>query len=66
MIHRAAAAHELREQMRKNGGLSLREEGVILATEGKLSLEEALGVTHNEDVCVRSKVAGPKLPEVAA
>lgn len=66
MIHRAAAAHELREQMRKNGGLSLREEGVILATEGKLSLEEALGVTHNEEVCVRSKVGGPKLPEVAA
>ncbi|MDP9175842.1 MAG: Flp pilus assembly complex ATPase component TadA [Planctomycetota bacterium] len=49
MIHRGAGSHELREQMRKNGGLSLRDEGILLSLDGKCSLEEALGVTHCED-----------------
>jgi type IV pilus assembly protein PilB len=49
MIHRGAASHELREQMRRGGGLSLRDEGILLSLDGKCSLEEALGVTHCED-----------------
>jgi type IV pilus assembly protein PilB len=48
MIHRGASSHELREQMRKQGGLTLREEGVQLALAGTSSLEEVLGVTHSE------------------
>ncbi len=50
MIHVQKATHELREQMRKHGGLTLREEGVLLALEGKTSLEEILRVTQNDDV----------------
>ena len=48
MIHRGAAAHELREQWRKGGGLLLREEGVLIALANKASLEEVLAVTHDE------------------
>jgi type IV pilus assembly protein PilB len=49
MIHRGASSHELRDEMRKDGGLSLREEGVLMALAGGSSLEEVLGVTHSED-----------------
>jgi type IV pilus assembly protein PilB len=49
MIHNAAAAHEIRELMRKGGLLTLREEGVLLAMAGKTSLEEVLMVTHNDE-----------------
>jgi len=48
LIHHAAPAHELRDEMRSTGALSLREEGVRLALEGRTSLEEALRVTHQE------------------
>jgi type IV pilus assembly protein PilB len=49
LIHTAASTHELRERHRSAGGLTLREEGVLLALNGKTSLEEVLLVTHNED-----------------
>ncbi len=49
MIHANAPTHELREQFRKEGGLSLRDEGVLLAIEGRTSLEEILRVTHCDD-----------------
>ncbi len=49
LIHRAAPPHELRDALRKAGGLMLREEGVLLALDGKTSLEEVLSVTHSED-----------------
>ena len=49
MIHRAAASHELRDEAKRGGFLSLRDEGVLIALAGKASLEEVLSVTHNED-----------------
>ena len=49
LIHRAAPTHELRDALRKKGVLTLREEGVLLALDGKTSLEEVLAVTHSED-----------------
>jgi type IV pilus assembly protein PilB len=49
MIHQAAPAHELRDRMRQAGCLSLREEGVLLALQGKTSLEEILSVTRGDD-----------------
>src|SRR3954471_14853372 len=48
MIHRGAPNHELRDQCRKQGQLSLREEGILLALDGKSSLEEVLSVSHSE------------------
>jgi type IV pilus assembly protein PilB len=50
LIHRAAPTHELREVLQKHGVLGLREEGVLLAQDGKTPLEEVLAVTHSEDV----------------
>ena len=49
VIHRGGGSHELREQMKLNGGLTLREEAVLLALDGKSSLEEVIGITHTED-----------------
>src|SRR5439155_15661047 len=46
MIHRGAPVHDIRDKMREQGGLTLREEGVQLALAGTSSLEEVLGVTH--------------------
>ena len=49
MIHKNRPVHELREQLVKGGGLSLRQEGVLLALNGRTSLEEILRVTQNDD-----------------
>jgi type II secretory ATPase GspE/PulE/Tfp pilus assembly ATPase PilB-like protein len=49
MIHHGRPTHELRAKMKELGGLSLREEGVLLALDGKTSLEEILRVTQNDD-----------------
>ena len=49
MIHHGKPTHELREQIQRGGGLSLRDEGVLIAQDGKTSLEEILRVTHNDD-----------------
>jgi type IV pilus assembly protein PilB len=48
MIHNGAPAHEIRDRVRQSGGLTLREEGVLLSLAGKTSLEEILRVTHSE------------------
>ena len=49
MIHRAAASHEIRQRLREMGRLSLREEGVRFAMDGRTSLEEVLTVTHSDE-----------------
>src|SRR3954470_10119822 len=49
MVHKATASHELRHEFQRQGGRTLREEGVQAALEGRSSLDEVLRVTHNED-----------------
>jgi type IV pilus assembly protein PilB len=49
LIHRGAATHELRDQLKRLGISSLRDEGVALTIDGKTSPDEVLRVTHNED-----------------
>ncbi len=49
LIHRAAPTHEVRAALRKQGVLTLREEGVNLAVRGRSSLEEVLRATHVDD-----------------
>ncbi len=56
-IHRAAPTHELREKIREQGGLSLREEGVAIALQGKSSLEEVLRVTQDDREVIAQDVA---------
>jgi type IV pilus assembly protein PilB len=48
MVHHGAPTHELRDKFTTDGGLTLRQEGVLLALEGKTSLEEIMRVTHGE------------------
>jgi type II secretory ATPase GspE/PulE/Tfp pilus assembly ATPase PilB-like protein len=49
MIHLGRPTQELRQCARRHGFLTLREEGVLLALDGKTSLEEVLRVTQSED-----------------
>jgi type IV pilus assembly protein PilB len=48
LIHRGAAAHEMRDVARKEGVRTLSEEGAELALSGATSLEEILRVTRSE------------------
>jgi len=62
LIHRGAATHELRDKLHERGDLSLRDEGVLLAMEGKTSLEEVLRVTRIDDVTSEPKPIAPGSP----
>ena len=55
LIHRAAPSHELQDALSRQKVLTLRQEGVLLALDGKTSLEEVLSVTHSEEVCVEGE-----------
>jgi len=59
LIHRAVPTHELRQTLRQNGWLTLREEGIQVAIQGKTSLEEALGATHTDDSLAPQPEAEP-------
>jgi type IV pilus assembly protein PilB len=48
-VHRGAASHEIRDAWQREGGRTLRREGVENALAGLCSLEEVLRVTHNDD-----------------
>ena len=46
LVHKGVSAHEIRDRWCEDGGLTLRQEGLLLAREGKTTLEEILNVTH--------------------
>ena len=50
LVYRAAPSHDIQEHLSRQGILTLREEGVLLALEGQSCLEEVLAVTHSENV----------------
>jgi type IV pilus assembly protein PilB len=66
MIHHNRPTHELRAKMRELGGLSLREEGVLLALEGKTNLEEVLRVTQNDDEVSAAPSVAPNAAPAAS
>lgn len=49
LVHAGASSMDLREAFHKGGGLSLRQEAVLVAKRGSTSLEEALRVTRSDD-----------------
>jgi type II secretory ATPase GspE/PulE/Tfp pilus assembly ATPase PilB-like protein len=49
LIYRSAPTHELRGLLKKQGQMSLREEGVRLAINQLTSLEEVIRVTQVDD-----------------
>jgi type IV pilus assembly protein PilB len=49
MIHQRAATQVLRQKWQEQGGLTLRQEGLPLALNGKTTLEELLSVTFAEN-----------------
>jgi len=66
LVHQGAAAHGIRDLLRKNGINDLRAEGVSLALEGRTSLDEVLRVTHRDDEeALTVHIAKPADKEVA-
>ncbi|MBX3358933.1 MAG: Flp pilus assembly complex ATPase component TadA [Phycisphaeraceae bacterium] len=59
MVHNSAPSHEFRAKLAEKGWLPLRQEGVMLALDGKTSLEEVLRVTHTDDDATNPTVAAP-------
>ena len=47
LVHTGVSPHEIRDCWSKEGGLTLRQEGLLLARDGKTTLEEILNVTHS-------------------
>jgi type II secretory ATPase GspE/PulE/Tfp pilus assembly ATPase PilB-like protein len=50
MIHRKLPTDEIREQWQKEGGVTLRQEALLLAKSGRTTLEEALSATFTDSV----------------
>ncbi len=49
MVHLGTPSHEIRDSMRRQGWLTLSDEGVLVAQAGKTSLEEVMRVTNSGD-----------------
>jgi type IV pilus assembly protein PilB len=49
LIHRGAPVHELREQLKLMGFVSMRDDGIMAVMAGKTSLDEVMRVTHSDD-----------------
>jgi len=49
LIYRGTSSHELRRTLKQHGYKTLREEGVLLALDGRTSLEEVLRVTKSDE-----------------
>jgi len=47
LVHRGGSPHEIRDKWAEEGGLTLRQEGLLIAGDGKTTLEEVLHVTHS-------------------
>jgi len=47
LVHKGVSPHEIRDRWTEEGGLTLRQEGLLLAKDGKTTLEEILNVTHS-------------------
>jgi type II secretory ATPase GspE/PulE/Tfp pilus assembly ATPase PilB-like protein len=62
LIHHSRPAHELRTEVGKSGGLTLRQEGVLVALAGKTSLEEVLRVTQDDGEVVDDATDAGKTP----
>jgi type IV pilus assembly protein PilB len=65
LIHQAAPTHQMRELLRKQNVLALRDEGVLLSLEGKTSLDEIIRVTHNDDGALEDVFAAPAPSDAA-
>jgi len=57
MMRRDVSTQELRQAWLKLGGTTLRQQGVLVAVEGRTSLEEALSVTYSENESVSASTA---------
>jgi type IV pilus assembly protein PilB len=66
MMRHGVTTQDLREGWIKLGGTTLRQEGVLVAVEGRTSLEEALSITHSEDESPSASPAREPARESAA
>ena len=47
-VQRGVSSQDLRQAWQEGGGMTLRQEGVLVALEGRTSLEEVLAATYSE------------------
>jgi type II secretory ATPase GspE/PulE/Tfp pilus assembly ATPase PilB-like protein len=59
MIHRKLPTDEIRLQWQKEGGVTLRQEALLLAKSGRTTLEEALGATFSDSAPAQPAAAQP-------
>ena len=57
MIHRKFSTEDIRAQWIKEGGVTLRQEALLLAKSGKTTLEEALSATFSDNAPNQSAAA---------
>jgi len=62
LIHAGSSQHEISQEVRNAGMLTLREEGVMLAIGGHTSLEEVLRATRTDE----EDIPDPLVPDRAA
>jgi len=48
MVHEGRSSQDLSEEWQEGGGLTLRQEGMLVALAGQTSVEEVLRSTHSE------------------
>jgi type IV pilus assembly protein PilB len=65
LVHAGAASHVIAAKLREKGCLDLRQEGVMLALDGKSSLDEILRVTHCDGECARQNEKDAALASAA-
>ena len=66
MIHRGASPQELRRTWQQQGGLTLQQEGVLVALAHRTSLEEVLAATHDDQDDLPGAAAAEPAGEPAA
>ena len=66
MIHKRVPTEEFRREWLQQGGVPLREEGLVLAVAGKTTLEEVLSATHSEVSSVGQAPARRREAQVAS
>ncbi len=62
LIHAGTPSHELRDKWRELGGLTLRDEAIMVAMDGRSSLEEALSISHDDGELMESQAKSKSDP----
>jgi len=66
MVHEGQSSQDLSETWQEGGGMTLRQEGMLVALAGKTSVEEVLRSTHSEGESLPTPSAAADAEEAPA